>query len=138
MGKLIDADLLIADMKERKSETYWGKDSDAFSKGVVYDIDHYLDMLGGESYDAPEEFQPKPKRQTLLEALEGAEIGTRFRHKNSIFDGWVVLVAPGITYSHNDGNIVAGPISNTYRDTSEVRYADEFLIEYPTFEYPTY
>lgn len=132
MGKLIDADLLIADLESRMSATYWGKDSDDFSRGVVYDIKHQLTMVRGSLYDAPEEFQPEPKRQTLREALDGAEIGTRFRHKDSSLNGWVLLVAPGVTYSHKDGT-EPGPISNTYGDTSAVRYADEFLIEYPTY-----
>lgn len=132
MGKLIDADLLLADLRERKSDRYWGIDTSyPFAQGVVYDIDYYIYEVNAGRYDAPEELQPEPPRQTLVEALEVAAVGTRFRHKHSASESWVVVVAPGISYLHESGN-KPGPIDNEYYP-GKVRYADEFYIEYPIY-----
>lgn len=130
MGKLLDADLLLAELRERKSDTYWGADdSDPFAKGVVYAIEHYIHQVTDGRYDAPEELQPKPPRQTLVEALEGAEVGTRFRHKEADVPGWVVVVNPGLIYISDVKRTAR--VQDHYADGDW--YADEFIIEYPTY-----
>lgn len=128
MGKLLDADKMIADL-EARAESWREGTYDAFAQGVVYDIEYYLSMVRNSEFDAPEELQPKPPRQTIVEALEGAEVGTRFRHKEADVPGWVVVVNPGLIYISDVKRTAR--VQDHYADGDW--YADEFIIEYPTY-----
>jgi len=127
MGNLLDAYKVEARLDTLRS--IWNDNDDLLF--VLDDVSYWI-RKGFFAFEDYENTQPEPSRQTLVEALEGAEVGTRFRHKGSSLTGWVVVVAPGYTYSHNDGTD-PGPIANEYPYNGGVRYADEFIIEYPTY-----
>lgn len=110
---------------ESAANGYW----DTYGIEAARELHKNIGIVLDELDDITE--SAKPPRQTLVEALEGAEVGTRFRHKRSANDGWVVVIAPGVSYLHESGN-EPGPIDNEYYP-GKVRYADEFTIEYPTY-----
>lgn len=131
MGKLLDAELLLADLRDRKSNTYWGADTeDPFARGVVYDMEYYITQVNDGRYDAPGELQPRPPRQPLVEALEAAEVGTRFwfpKTNGTVPNDVPIIVAPGKMY--HDGRVRT--VAEHYKGYSF--YADQFTIERPTY-----
>lgn len=125
MGKLLDADKVEAELR-RLAEVWRSNESTAWVLGVLTAW-----VADEDRFDAPEELQPKPPRQTLVEALDGAEVGTRFRHKQSSTQTWAVLIAPGRIYNPSTGK--ERPTTDNYRRDNTIKYADEFIIEYPTY-----
>lgn len=133
MPKLIDADKLTTELTRIKE--VWSKVED---NDVLFVLDVTLDNLRDGKFDAADELQPEEPRQTLVEALEGAPVGTRYRHNRSTSTDWIIVVSPGKSYSDSlylrdiyaDGPKEA---HNVYDYSGLVRYADEFIIEFPTY-----
>lgn len=134
MTKLIDADKLKGYLDQ--IHQIWAADPE--DSDITFVLKSIIGTVESGRFDAADEFQPEEPRQTLVEALEGAPVGTRYRHKRSASTEWILVVSPGKSYS---GSIYLrdlyadGPkeAHNRYEHSGLVRYADEFIIEYPTY-----
>lgn len=125
MTKLIDADKLKGYLDQ--IHEIWA--ADPADSDITFVLKSIIGTVASGRFDAADELQPVEPRQTLMEALRDAPVGTKFWHADSVLKGQdsPIVVAPGKMYfSHQVTDIAEHYKYHAF-------YADEFVIEHPTY-----